>query len=280
MKKLSYLVVLDGSAESLAAAHAAWSLAAETGATVDAQYVIDTESIWKFLAYEHAGFVGSGVFVEARDKITEALQAMAETVAASYRTQVEGRGLEFNIFIDKGVPADEVARRAENYSLVVCGYHCPITHSEREPLAERIAEKCATPVLAVRSMAYGWSRMHVFLTAELADAEVVRPIYSIAAWMGMAVEVVLSPEVRGYDPDSYLIGGWSRAFGVEGAREANLAQLVRAAGAEDLLVIGTAQLDGRGEKIKDLLRVFLAASDRRAVLLWPKSQTRELASSR
>lgn len=104
MKTTSYLIVLDGSAESLAAAHTAWSLAAETGARVDAQYVVDTDAIWRFLSFERPGLVGSGVFIEARDKITAVMTSLAETVMLSFRTQMEGRSVDFETLSTRVYP--------------------------------------------------------------------------------------------------------------------------------------------------------------------------------
>jgi nucleotide-binding universal stress UspA family protein len=272
MKTTSYLIVLDGSAESLAAAHTAWSLAAETGARVDAQYVVDTDAIWRFLSFERPGLVGSGVFIEARDKITAVMTALAETVMLSFRTQMEGRCVEFETFIDKGVPEDEVAARAAHYDLAICAYHAPSTHGSggAHSLAEKLAEKCSCPVLAVRSLAYGWSKLELFLTGGLANDAAIKEIYSMAAWMGMSAEVILSPETMKVDPDTYMLGGWSRAFGVDMVRSGSLKDLIDKAADDSILVVGAEQLSGHcDEPRRELVREYLEASEKRAVLFWP-----------
>lgn len=268
MKSSSYLIVLDGSAESLAAAHCAWSLAAETGSRVDAQYVIDTESIWRFLSWERPGFVGSGVFIEASDKIKAVMQHVAETVVLSYRTQMEGRCLEFETYIDSGCPVEQIVARAAGRDLVIVGYHSPKRPGDVS-LAELVAARSPCPVIAVRGLAYGWSKMEVFLGKDMANETAVKEIYALAAWMGMGAEVVLSPEVKDMDPQTYMMGGWSRAFGVEAVRSGKLGDLVSTAADDALMVVGAEQLEARDGHGSEAVREFLEGSERRAILFWP-----------
>ena len=123
MNGTSYLLAIDGSEESRNAANFTWELASQSGARVTAQHVVDTQAAWRFLSHDRAGFVGSGVYMEAREKITDALYAIAESIMLSYTCQIDSRALEYETYIDSGDPATEITRRAQQHDLVVMGLH-------------------------------------------------------------------------------------------------------------------------------------------------------------
>ncbi|MBP9811500.1 universal stress protein, partial [bacterium] len=77
MKTRSYLLAIDGSQASRSAAQFAWDLAKQTSSKVVAQHVVDTAEIWRFLAYDLAGFIGSGLYMDARERITEVMYSIA-----------------------------------------------------------------------------------------------------------------------------------------------------------------------------------------------------------
>jgi len=262
MNNSSYLLVLDGSAESLAAAQFAWSLASETGRPVHAQYVIDTDAIWNLLSFQQAGLVGSGIYLDAREKIVSALRSVAESVMLSYSSRAEGRFAEFDCYIDEGVPADEIAARAADHELVIIGYSPSKTSPHGLSLPEQLAQKCSCPVLAVGGHAHGWSKMQVLLSVDIADDETVGQIYGMGRRLGLPTEVFLGTGVDQVDPDSYLLGCWSRAVGVHDVKVGTLKERVKSAPGDCLIVVGSEHVAGHGfARNRGLIREFLRASD-------------------
>ena len=121
MKTNSYLLVLDGSAESRAAAFLAWKLAKQSGARVVAQHVIDIPAVANLLPFRKAGFIGSGPYMEAREHTVAELRSVAETLMLSYQAQAEGHNIDMETYIDEGDPAEEICKRAEAHELLIVG---------------------------------------------------------------------------------------------------------------------------------------------------------------
>ncbi|HMX46016.1 MAG TPA: universal stress protein, partial [Candidatus Obscuribacter sp.] len=98
----SYLLTIDGSAESRSAAYFAWELARQTEARVAAQHVVDTRAIWQFLSYDLPGFIGSGVYLDAKERITEVMKSVAESLMLAYTSQVSELSDNHETYIDEG----------------------------------------------------------------------------------------------------------------------------------------------------------------------------------
>ncbi len=158
-----YLIAIDGSEESRSVAYYAWKLAGTTGSRVDAIHVVNTESVWNFLSHDRAGFIGSGLYMESREKITESLHSIAEALMVSYSCQIAGTNLENENFIEEGEPVRVIAERAKNYDLVIMGYRNKSTYPGQKRMYERLAEICPVPILVVRNAYREWSKIQVFL---------------------------------------------------------------------------------------------------------------------
>ncbi len=277
MNGTSYLLALDGSDESRSAAYFAWDLAAQSGCRVVAQHVVDSDGAWRFLDHDLAGFVGSGVYIEAIERIKEALTAIGEAIMLSYTSQILGRNLEYKTYIDDGDPAREIARRAKEHDLVILGFHGRSRGSNQPRMFEELAKICSSPILVLRKTGKPWTRMQVCLTDEIADQKAVSDIYKFGTLLGIRTDVYLDKSIT-EGSESFTMGGWSPVFGVRSMKQGDMKEVIADAQGTTLLVVpSTAASD------PDInLRGFLEQSDRRALLLWPTRSSvrkrRKLAS--
>lgn len=269
MNSTSYLLAIDGSQESCSAAHFAWDLANQTDSSVVAQHVVDTKAIWRFLSYDLAGFIGSGPYMEAKERITETLHSIAEALMLSYGSQVGGRSPEFETHIDDGEPADEIARRALDHDLVIIGYHGRRFAARRPRLFEKLAEICPCPVLVVRDVSKRWSKIQVLITNDIADLKTICHIYQLGTMLGLPAEVYLDRSVAELDAEHVTLKGWSSALGVRAIKHGNLKEVITSAPDDGLLVVPAEMVTDRYDaRLRSRIRAFLEDSDRRALLLW------------
>ncbi len=233
MKNVSYLLLLDRSSESRIAASFAWKLASLTGASVAAQHVVDSAAVWRFLSFETAGFVGSGVFMEARERIIRVLHTVADALVLSYETLAEGKGFQSETYIDEGDLVTETARRAKNHDLVVFGYK-PNSDAHTRML-EQLMEVCPCPILVVRNAVQPWSKLQIFVNGDMPDSKRNANLYPLGSKLGMPVEVYLDEKMRMAD-EALTPDGWSTALGVKTIRKGCLKDLLKAAG-DDVLIV-------------------------------------------
>ena len=283
MKTGSYLLALDGSQASRSAAHLAWQLASLTNSKVDAQHVVDTADLWKFLSYDLAGFIGSGPYIDAKERITQILHAIAEALMLSYSSQAGGRAQFFETFIDEGDPACEISKRAVDYDLVVLGFHARASNSRRKVLFEELAKLCPCPLLVVRDVAKRWSKMQIFITRDIASPETIRGIFQVGALLAIPVEVLLDSRdstVMALEPERFSMGGWSSAFGVSLVRPATFKEVTSAADDNVLLVVSAEAIDSAEDTLaRTRIQRFIQGSAGRALLLWRDDASSSSSSS-
>lgn len=269
MNGTSYLLSIDGSEESRAASYLVWELAKQTGARVVAQHVIDTAAVWRFLSYDRAGFIGSGLYMEAREKIASALYSIAEGLMLSYTSQIEGQSVPFETCIDEGDPATEIARRAEEHDLVVIAY------SRRNftvgAMFEKLLGICQCPILILGSNVKQWSEMRVFINKDVLSEKTVSYQYQFGTTLGIPTQVYLDSTVSQSDAERFNLGGWSSALGVRSIERSSLEGLIASA-PENILLLTPADLlvgqKGAG------LRRFLEQSEGNGLLIWDQEQFR------
>jgi len=268
----SYLLALDGSQASRAAAHLAWQLSGLTNSKVDAQHVVDSADIWRFLSYDLAGFIGSGPYMDAKERITQTMRGIAEALMLSYSSQAGGQVQSFDTFIDEGDPACEISKRAVDYDLVILGYHARTSNTRRKVLFEELAKVCPCPLLVVRDVAKRWSKMQIFINRDLASEETVASIFRVGALLAIPVEVLLDSRdatVMAIEPERFSMGGWSSAFGVNVVRPASFKEVTSAADDNVLLVVSADAIDSARDTLaRTRLQKFLQLSAGRALLLW------------
>jgi nucleotide-binding universal stress UspA family protein len=274
----SYLLPIDGSQESRSAAYFAWELAGRTGASVTAQHVIDSARLWRFLAHDHAGFVGSGLYFEAREKILNVLHSVGESLMMAYNTQMAGQNLSGASVIDEGDPATEVARRAADHDLVILGFHSGTRAPERLRMFEKLASTCPCPILVVRDTSHPWSKIQMLLTSDIADAENIARLYQISSMMALPTEVFADNEVSPAALELCSMGGWSRALGVHSIKRGEFTKLVEGAAADALLVVSGQSLVGHA-RFRARMKAFLEGADHRAMLIWRNTPAAEQIAS-
>ncbi|MBX9571006.1 MAG: hypothetical protein K2X77_19075 [Candidatus Obscuribacterales bacterium] len=90
---MKIIIFLDGSPESLVATELASKLASEGKHTLHAETLIDHSLIRALTGFQgYAGLCGSGVFLEAHDKIERALRELKESILMSFAARTEGKG--------------------------------------------------------------------------------------------------------------------------------------------------------------------------------------------
>lgn len=213
MKALSYLLVLDSSAESREAAYLAWDLAKKTGARVVAQHVINVPAIWRLLSCRKPGFIGSGVYFEASTAIKESMRTIAEALVMSYTVQAEGRNIATETYIDEGDPAVEISIRAQDHNMVIMGYDGSSTdasHMSASGLCEQLAEICASSMLIVNANCADESSKEELISALAADtnSNASRTFSAFAKSLGHSADVKLLNAAR----SSGNLGSYIRTF--------------------------------------------------------------------
>jgi nucleotide-binding universal stress UspA family protein len=242
-----YLLALDGSAESMAAAYFTWELAKKTRGRVVAQHVVDTTKIWDFLAFDLAGLIGSGVYLSARDRITDIMYSIADALMHSYNARVSGYDIAFDNFIDSGELAEEISKRAVGADLLVMGYKSRKARMRKIRLFEALVEKCSCPVLLTAGCQPSWRQ-----------------------------ELVLEMEGGGINLDGLselkqVLDG-DESAGQRKKEIASMKQIQNSAEESAILVVPRNVLRrGNGVCYSQQVKAFLDASPRRALLIVPDS---------
>lgn len=159
MAKFSILLALSGSEQSRNAAEVAWHLAKAIDASVTAEHVIDSRTVWELLRNDVPGFIGSGSYVAVYESVIRSLTSLSNKLAMAYEAQAAGRGFESECLIEDGNPVTVLAEESKEHDLVVIG-HQPSRvrtaatkrcHYTRYSIAEGVVHESTRPVLIVQS---------------------------------------------------------------------------------------------------------------------------------
>lgn len=242
-----YLLALDGSAESMAAAYFTWELAKKSGGRVVAQHVVDTTKIWDFLSFDLAGLIGSGVYLSARDRIMDTMYSIADALMYSYNSRVSGYDIVFDNFIDSGELADEISKRAVGADLLVMGYKSRKARMRKTRLFEALVEKCSCPILLTAGCQPNW-RQKLVLQLD-----------------GGFISLDGLPEIKQVLDDDESTGQKNRQI-------ATMKQILNCK-EESAVVVVPRNVLRRGDGVcyTQQMKAFLDASPRRALLIVPDS---------
>ncbi len=272
MKTRSYLLAIDGSQASRSAAYFAWELAKQTDSLVVAQHVVDTVAIWNFLSYDLAGFIGSGLYMDARERISEVMYSTAEALMVSYGSQAEGQSIDFENYIDEGDPAVEIARRAVDHDLVILGFHARRSNRRQKSLFEDLAKSCPCPVLVVRDVVKPWSKMQIFVSRDMLASNTIESICQMSAAFALPLEIFLDNRDSALTESDQARFSLSRGLSASAANtigSANLKDVIDSAQDDVLLVVSAETLNGAHDNLaRARINKFLQASPNRALLLW------------
>ncbi len=117
---MSVVVVLDGSLAAAVAANFALLLAKALNRELVAQTFVDSTAVMQLTGYRGIpGLCGSGVFLEAYEKIVAALICVNETLLLSFCARAEGCGLTVKSCVDIGNRENILANRSTRSILVL-----------------------------------------------------------------------------------------------------------------------------------------------------------------
>jgi len=199
MKNNSYLLALDGSIESKAAAELAWNLAKKTGAKVVAQYVVNVRDTWKFLRPKSAGFIGSGPYMEAFERVTSGLRSVGEALMMAYRAQVEEQHIEFETHIDEGDLVAEICKRAKEHDLLIIGHQVSRSAETGQianySLCEELADVCPCPMLIVTASCKDWKKIRINFESTKTDLSAIEKLSEFGQKLGLPIELHISQSI-------------------------------------------------------------------------------------
>ncbi len=208
MKHKSYLLAIDGSVESKAAAYLAWKLAKKTGARIVAQHVVNTRDTWRFLRPKSAGLIGSGPYVEAFESVTKGLRSIAEALMLSYSTQAEGQNIEFETCIDEGDLVSEICKRAKEHDLLIIGHskdgNIGVDQKTPYSVCEELAEFCPVPMLFVMKECNPWQKMHVSISSVRTDPAVIETLSQFGRELQLSTQLHITPAISGTEAKNWI----------------------------------------------------------------------------
>jgi nucleotide-binding universal stress UspA family protein len=167
----SILLELDGSAQARYAAEVAWSIGKANNVRVDALHVVDSLAAWDFLAFDIAGFIGSGPYFEAHDKMRDCLTAIGKNLIDVYSKLAKQNGVEGEAFLDDGSTIREICARAKDYDVVVMGHQgtgmgSPDDDKRKLPrrsVVETLTYYIPRPLLVVQDRCRMWSKARILV---------------------------------------------------------------------------------------------------------------------
>jgi nucleotide-binding universal stress UspA family protein len=174
MSEDKILLGLDGSAQSRYAAELAWAMAKTGNMNVDALHVVDSLAAWDFLAFDIAGFIGSGPYFEAHETMRNTLTEIGRNLIEVYRSLAAQQNVKGEAFLDEGATIREICWRAKDYSVVIMGQQSTGMQSPaedqrklpRRSIAESLTHYCPRPLLVVQDRCKPWTKMRIMSGAE------------------------------------------------------------------------------------------------------------------
>ena len=287
MSRESYLLTLDGSRESLAAANMAWNLAQKRDASLVALSVVDDQAIWDLLGAGLPGFIGSGPYIAAYEVIQKALRSVSETLLVSFASRSPNDQIKTECIINEGNLLGQVFERAKEHTLVIMGQRyshprmtTPNFHSFiRTSLSKRLAGVCPCPLLIIPSQSR-WLKARLIISDQTFSADSLISFLSFADTLEAQQEVFctgaedcidkLKQKVTDIVPHSVSVLCHDTTDGEESFSVAvDVDQ-------STLLVVSTqTSIEGRSTCSGLEIQEFLSAVPHVAVLVLPPVATRE-----
>lgn len=182
MSEKTILLGLDGSAQSRYAAELAWGLAKAGKMRVNAQHVVDSLAAWDFLAFDIAGFIGSGPYFEAHEVMRNSLHSIGENLIDVYRQIAQQNGVDGEAYLDEGTTIREICFRAKDAEIVVLGQRSTGMQSPdedqrkipRRSIAESLTHYCPRPLLVVQDRVKPFTKMRIMTGPQSSPVELIR----------------------------------------------------------------------------------------------------------
>lgn len=193
MKPYSFLLALSGSEQSRFAAEAAWHLAEKLNASVTAEHVIDSRTVWELLRNDTPGFIGSGPYIAAYEQTVASLNSLANKLTLEYEAHASGRKIEGECVIRDGNPVTILSKDARNYDLLIVG-HQPSgvhtidrdrSHYIRYSIAEGLAQESSIPVLITQARPFPWTKAIILSEMDHLNFRYLRGSFDFAKKLGI-----------------------------------------------------------------------------------------------
>ena len=287
MSKESYLLALDGSKESLAAANMAWKLARARDAKLVALSVVDNQAIWDLLGEGLPGFIGSGPYIAAYETMQKALKSVSETLLVAFASRSQNDQIKTECLINEGDLLRQVFERAKEHDLVIMGrrFRHPSTATQdlhsfiRTSLSKRLAKICPCPLLIIPSESV-WGKARLIISDQTFSADTLIKFLAFTDTLEIEREVFCTGAENGIDklmqkvkdivPHSVTVRCHDTTDGEESFSVAIDVTPTT------LLVASTQQsIEGRATCSGIELQEFLSAVPHVAVLVLPPSLTAE-----
>jgi nucleotide-binding universal stress UspA family protein len=215
------LLAFDGSQQSYDAAALCWSLVKTHKVSLTAQHVINTKGLWRFLAFQTPGLIGSGPFLSAQEAISSELRILGETIAMAYNSRASSSAVDSCCVLDEGDAVAEIVKRSLDCDLLVSGYRAPPLSQEDEEsyspdfcatpsVADRLALEVECPLLLVQDAVAPWDRIDLQLTCDERVEDAAAWSAALAAFLDIPLEIhgyIVGEETYSDLPDlSNIIG--------------------------------------------------------------------------
>ncbi|MBX9879111.1 MAG: universal stress protein [Candidatus Obscuribacterales bacterium] len=140
------LLRIQGPPICLTAADVAIKLARRLNSNIIAQFVIDPHQIMDLEEFSGRGLCGSGVFIDAQQKIAIALQELGGYLMKFFTAVAEGYGIPVEEFVDTGDIFEQIKARSTDASVIMLA-----ETKDNRVLAEKLAGELPCPVIVVKS---------------------------------------------------------------------------------------------------------------------------------
>ncbi len=297
MKSASFLLPINGSAESLFASEFVWSLASKSHSKVTAQHTIDLAGTLQFLGQEKAGLIGSGLYVASYQGICESLRAIGRKLEESYTARATSHQIESIFICNEGDPVEEICKAAQENDLLVVGYRkrpavdAPVCQGIKLSRAERLAHLSPIPILFVQKPMATVTEFAIFVSMDHINVNWLKNCMHSAMAIGASYSLTILASGEHEEPAALFVRDLIEA---DSEIEAKNIKIVSAA---DHGLLNFGQMEGKiddgrvmvlptidsgnhritstGECPTDFLRRVAFES----ILLWPEEYAKPLFSS-
>lgn len=213
MHKLSILLGLTGSEKSKYAAEVAWSIAKRANGRVVASHVVDTRMACELIRNDRAGFIGSGVYLEAYENFCKSLESIGNALVTKFEAIAEGQDVPTAVLLEQGSPVRRISDRAKEHDFVIVGHQARDPRSKEEDhcnfiryaVAEGLAHECPRPLLVVQDKVYSWSDMSILVSVDHLNFSFVNACIGMAKILGLKPNLVaLASGLREESPVAIL----------------------------------------------------------------------------
>ncbi len=213
MNTKSILLLIDGQDHSFHAANVAWQMAQSANIEVTALHVIDTNSIWNFLAYAKTGFIGSGPYFAAHESIAQELRNLADTLFMAYNSRVADFNIKSTTKIIEGNLIDAVSREALNHDLVIIGHkgnqenfiNEERRRFERNSACEQLIHVCPVPILIIQKEIKEISTLKMMVSMAAFNEKIAQNVLALTKLLGLKAEICLVKRDSSIEDDKVIL---------------------------------------------------------------------------